>query len=428
MNFDYTLYLVTDRQLMSCDSLTEAVEQAILGGCTMIQLREKELSSLEFYNQAVAVKQVTDKYHIPLIINDRIDIAMAVQATGVHIGQHDLPAAAVRKVIGENMLLGVSASSIAEAIQAQQDGADYLGVGAMFPTGTKTDADSVSMEELQKIRAAVSLPIVVIGGINKGNAGRFKPMGIDGLAVVSAIIAQSDIKAAAAELKDLFCGKEKKMDFNAAIFDLDGTILDSMDVWEHIDIQFLKKRNLPVPENYVTEICARSFEEAAQYTIDLLGLQETVEGIIEEWNNMAVEEYSNHVGLLPHALDYLLRLKEHGIKLAVATGLPEKLYIPCLKNNSILELFDALCSTDEVQRGKEYSDVFELAARKLGVAPEHCIVFDDVLPAIKSAKAARMLAGGIYDKYSADQRTEIERIADIYLLDFRQAPIPHKEV
>lgn len=213
MNFDYTLYLVTDRQLMSCDSLTEAVEQAILGGCTMIQLQEKELSSLEFYNQAVAVKQVTDKYHIPLIINDRIDIAMAVQATGVHIGQHDLPAAAVRKVIGENMLLGVSASSIAEAIQAQQDGADYLGVGAMFPTGTKTDADSVSMEELQKIRAAVSLPIVVIGGINKGNAGRFKPMGIDGLAVVSAIIAQSDIKAAAAELKDLFCGKEKKNGF-----------------------------------------------------------------------------------------------------------------------------------------------------------------------------------------------------------------------
>lgn len=196
----------------------------------------------------------------------------------------------------------------------------------------------------------------------------------------------------------------------------------------YIDIQFLKKRNLPVPENYVTEICARSFEEAAQYTIDLFGLQETVEGIIEEWNNMAVEEYSNHVGLLPYALDYLLCLKEHGIKLAVATGLPEKLYIPCLKNNSILELFGALCSTDEVQRGKEYSDVFELAARKLGVAPEHCIVFDDVLPAIKSAKAARMLAGGIYDKYSADQRTEIERIADIYLLDFRQAPIPHKEV
>lgn len=175
------------------------------------------MSSLEFYNQAVAVKQVTDKYHIPLIINDRIDIAMAVQATGVHIGQHDLPAAAVRKVIGENMLLGVSASSIAEAIQAQQDGADYLGVGAMFPTGTKTDADSVSMEELQKIRAAVSLPIVVIGGINKGNAGRFKPMGIDGLAVVSAIIAQKLKRRQ--EKETLFCELPEIVVENLAVWD-----------------------------------------------------------------------------------------------------------------------------------------------------------------------------------------------------------------
>lgn len=209
MSVDYTLYLVTDRRLMSSKTLVEAVEQAILGGCTMVQLREKELSSLDFYKQALAVKQVTDSYHIPLIINDRIDIAMAVHATGVHIGQSDLPADIARDVIGKNMLLGVSASTVEETIQAQRDGADYIGVGAMFPTGTKTDADFVSMEELQKICAAVSLPIVVIGGINKENAECFKRMKIDGLAVVSAIIAQPDIKAAAAELKRLFCGKEK---------------------------------------------------------------------------------------------------------------------------------------------------------------------------------------------------------------------------
>lgn len=209
MNIDYTLYLVTDRRLMSSETLIEAVEQAILGGCTMIQLREKELSSLDFYKQALAVKQVTDSYNIPFIINDRIDIAMAVHATGVHIGQSDMPAAIVRDVIGKDMLLGVSASTVEEAIQAQRDGADYLGVGAMFPTGTKTNADFVSMEELQRIRATVSLPIVVIGGINKENAKCFNGRQIDGLAVVSAIIAQSDIKAAAAELKGLFCGKEK---------------------------------------------------------------------------------------------------------------------------------------------------------------------------------------------------------------------------
>lgn len=218
------------------------------------------------------------------------------------------------------------------------------------------------------------------------------------------------------------------MEFDAAIFDLDGTLLDSMDVWEQIDILFLQKRNLPVPENYVTEICSKSFEEAAQYTIDLFNLQESVAAIIEEWNDMAVEQYSSHVGLLPYALDYLIRLKEQGIKLAVATGLPEKLYMSCLKKNSIAELFDAFCSTDEVQCGKEFPDVFELAARKLGIVPERCIVFDDVLPAIKSAKKAKMLAGGIYDKYSASQRAEIKQIADIYLLDFREGPIPQKKV
>lgn len=207
MKQDYTLYLVTDRALMSAATLTEAVEQAILGGCTMVQLREKELSSLEFYKQAMEIKQITDQYHVPLIINDRIDIAMVVKADGVHIGQSDIPAAVARKLIGADMLIGVSAASVTEALQAEKDGADYLGVGAMFPTGTKTDADLVSMEELQKIRQAVKLPIVAIGGINKENASLFHSAGIDGLAIVSAIIAQPDIRKAATEIKELFCGE-----------------------------------------------------------------------------------------------------------------------------------------------------------------------------------------------------------------------------
>jgi thiamine-phosphate pyrophosphorylase len=207
MKHDYTLYLVTDRALMSTPTLTEAVEQAILGGCTMVQLREKELSSLEYYRQAMEIKQITDQYHVPLIINDRIDIAMAVKAEGVHIGQSDLPAAVARKLIGADMLLGVSAASVTEALQAEKDGADYLGVGAMFPTGTKTDAAHVSMEELQKIRNMVNLPIVVIGGITKANASIFHSAGIDGMAIVSAIIAQPDIRKAATEIKDLFCGE-----------------------------------------------------------------------------------------------------------------------------------------------------------------------------------------------------------------------------
>ena len=218
------------------------------------------------------------------------------------------------------------------------------------------------------------------------------------------------------------------MEFEAAIFDLDGTLLNSMDIWEQIDITFLKKRHLSVPADYVTEICARSFEEAAQYTIDLFDLSENVGNIIEEWNDMAAYEYAHNVTLLPYALDYLLHLKAHGIKLAVATGLSKELFLPCLENNSILGMFDTLCSTDEVAHGKEFSDVFELAAGRLQVVPQRCIVFDDVLPAIKSAKQANMIVCGVYNKYSAMHRAEIERLADYYIHDFRAAPFPRKGV
>ena len=208
MKFDYSLYIVTDRMRMSTKTLGEAVEQAIIGGCTLVQLREKDISSLDFYMLALEMKKITDRYGIPLIINDRIDIAMATGAGGVHIGQRDIPADIARKVIGKDMLLGVSVGSAVEAIDAVKAGADYLGVGAMFPTGTKPDAGFVSMEELGRIRKAVDIPIVVIGGISRENAMLFRPMGVDGLAVVSAVIAKPDIKKSAADLKSLFLGKE----------------------------------------------------------------------------------------------------------------------------------------------------------------------------------------------------------------------------
>ncbi len=201
---DYSLYLCTDRELMSTDTLEEAVEQAILGGCTIIQLREKTCSSREFYDTACHVKTITKHYGVPLIINDRVDIALAVDADGVHVGQSDLPCNVVRRIIGSDKIVGVSASSLSKAVEAVRQGADYLGVGAMYSTQTKTDTSLVTPDELKAIRAAVTVPIVVIGGINKHTVGDFKCSGIDGLAVVSAVISQPDIRAAAAELLQLY--------------------------------------------------------------------------------------------------------------------------------------------------------------------------------------------------------------------------------
>ena len=210
-DIDYSIYLVTDRELMTAPDLESAVKSALSGGCTIVQLREKCASSLEFYEYAIRIKSITELHGVPLIINDRLDVALAVDAAGVHVGQSDLPAHVARELIGRDKILGVSVSSLREALGAERAGADYLGVGAMFATGTKTDADITSMEELVKIRSKTELPLVVIGGINKNTIPLFKGIGIDGAAVVSAILAQPDIKAAAAEIREaFFCMKESK--------------------------------------------------------------------------------------------------------------------------------------------------------------------------------------------------------------------------
>lgn len=198
---DYTLYLCTDRGLMSCDTVEQSVEEGIKGGCSVIQLREKDCSSREFYELAVRVKKITDSYDVPLIINDRLDIAQAVDCAGVHLGQSDMPCTEARKILGADKIIGISAATLDEAVKAQADGADYIGVGAMYKTNTKTDARAVTKEQLAEIRKAVDIPIVVIGGINLRTLPDFKGMNIDGAAVVSAVVAQPDIEKAAKEMR-----------------------------------------------------------------------------------------------------------------------------------------------------------------------------------------------------------------------------------
>jgi len=198
---DYSIYLVTDRSVLGGRDLYKVIEEAILGGATLVQLREKDISSLEFYNIALRVKKVTDKYNIPLIINDRIDVALAVDAAGVHVGQTDFPCIVTRKLIGENKILGISASTLTEALKAQDEGADYIGVGAMFPTETKLDAALVNMDTLKNIKRVIGIPVVAIGGINENNFIKLYDAGIDGVAVISAILGKSDIKAATEKFK-----------------------------------------------------------------------------------------------------------------------------------------------------------------------------------------------------------------------------------
>ena len=203
-DIDYSVYLVTDRRNKTDEEFLNIIEEAIKGGTTIVQLREKTASTKEFYDLALKVKEITSRYDVPLLINDRIDIALAVDSEGVHIGQDDMPAGIAREIIGEDKILGVSASTVEEAKKAEIDSADYIGSGAVFPTATKDDADSVSEEELKEIVDSIDIPVVAIGGITIENAHTLKASGIAGFSVVSAIMSAEDPKEASGKLKEIY--------------------------------------------------------------------------------------------------------------------------------------------------------------------------------------------------------------------------------
>ena len=200
---DMLLYLVTDRTWLKDETLPEVVESIIKNNATFIQLREKNLDYESFKKLAIELKNITDKYQIPFVINDNIEIAMKIDADGVHVGQEDLIASKARKILGKDKILGVSVSNVEEAIEAEKAGADYLGAGSIFSTNTKLDAINVEMEEIKKITKAVNIPVVGIGGINEGNIHLLKNTGLDGIAVISAILAQKDIEKATRNLYKL---------------------------------------------------------------------------------------------------------------------------------------------------------------------------------------------------------------------------------
>lgn len=201
---DYSLYLVTNRDVMEGSDLYKAVEDALQGGVTLLQLREKNLSTRKFYNTALKMKQLTLKYNIPLIINDRLDIMLAVDAEGLHIGEKDLPLKTARKISGKDKIIGCSVSNIEEARQAEIMGADYLGM-TVYSTNTKKNADEpVGTEMLGSIKKIINIPIVAIGGINEMNANEVKKSGVDGIAVVSAILGEKDKFGISRRLREIW--------------------------------------------------------------------------------------------------------------------------------------------------------------------------------------------------------------------------------
>jgi len=199
-DFVLTLYLVTDSTGHDLSSFLQTIEEACRGGVTLVQLREKSSGGREYLERAIAVKEITDRYHIPLMIDDRIDVAIACGAAGVHVGQSDLPVSCARALLGPDKIVGATAKTPAQALEAFEQGADYLGVGAIFPTTTKVATMLTPVTTLTEIRRAVPLPIVAIGGLNRDNMDVLKESPADGIAVVSAIMQSKTPRETAGKL------------------------------------------------------------------------------------------------------------------------------------------------------------------------------------------------------------------------------------
>ena len=196
------LYAVTDRHWLEGRKLIDVVKESLDGGVTFVQLREKQLDEEHFLQEAKDLKELCSEYHVPFVINDNVELAIEMDADGVHVGQSDMEAGKVREKLGPDKIIGVSCKNVEQALLAKKNGADYLGVGAMYPTGTKKDATAVTPEALSAVCQAVDIPVVAIGGINKDRLEPLKGTGVDGVAVVSAIFAAEDIEKATRELKE----------------------------------------------------------------------------------------------------------------------------------------------------------------------------------------------------------------------------------
>ena len=204
MNIDYSLYLVTDQFDFSREEFLHIIEESIIGGVNVVQLREKKSSTLDFYELACDVKEITDKYDVPLIINDRIDVALAVNSAGVHLGQDDMPCKVARRIVRDDMIIGISAENYSDAMQGELDGADYLGIGAIRKTPTKAECSVISHEDLLKVNENITIDRVAIGGIKEDNTEHvISDYGFDGVAIVSAIMLADNPREKAREFREI---------------------------------------------------------------------------------------------------------------------------------------------------------------------------------------------------------------------------------
>jgi len=402
------LYAVTD----DSPGLADRVRLALEGGATCIQHRAKCASFEEAKADALAIQSLCRAADVPFIVNDSLEFALAIGADGLHVGQEDVPAREARRALGPDAILGVSAATVSDAIRAEQDGADYIGTGAMFPTPTKPEAACVSMTALRAICGAVNIPVVAIGGIHAGNVPGFAHSGIAGVAVVSAIFGAQDVKSAALKLRELVEHTDFTLpDETGMILDFDGTVLDSMRVWMGLASDFLRMNGAEPRPDLDEQLanCADLISGAAllqkQYGLPI-GPDEALNGLL----NILNERYLA-CSLMSGAEEFLREAARRGIRLLVGTASDRKAVEAVLKKHDLFSLFCGILTTGETGLDKRDPAFYHLALERLGTRPDKTWLFDDAPFCLEAARSCGIRTAGLPGEFfSASDFSGADRV------------------
>ena len=408
------IYAVTDRYWLNGRELKDDVEKAILGGATMIQLREKDLDFNSFVAEALKIKEVCKKYDVPFIINDSLDVFLAVDADGIHVGQNDMRADLVRENIGKNKILGVSAETVEEAILAEKMGADYLGVGTIFNTSTKLDAITVSMETLTNICANVNIPVVAIGGITKDNIKELNNTMIDGISVVSAIFAKADIVKATKELNDEFDKITfNPSNYNSFIIDYDGTLLDSLSMWADIASRYVISKGITPEADLDLIVKLQTNDETAEYLQQKYFNNLTVEEVSKDVDSFIEKEYLKF-DLIPGAYKFVNDLSKYG-KLYLFTATSKGLIDKSLKKNNIYDLFSDIYTSTNFNYTKVDGSGYKKIIDINNLDINKTIIVEDTIHAIIGAKSKGLNVLSIKTNNNIKSFNELKNNSDFYL-------------
>ena len=393
------LYAITD----DGPNLIERVRLALEGGATCIQHRAKGASFEAARADSLSIQALCREFGVPFIVNDSLELALAIGADGLHVGQSDTAAREARRALGPDAILGVSAASVAEAIRAERDGADYLGVGAVFPTSTKLDATCVTHTALRAICGAVDIPAVAIGGIHADNLLQLEHSGIAGVSVVSAVFGAPDVKAAARELRSLADRADFTLpDETGMILDFDGTVLDSMQVWVGLASDFLRA-NCAEPRPDMEEQlanCADLTSGAAwlqkEYGLKLTP-EETLHGLLDLLNTRYLA-----CKLKPGAEEFLREAGRRGFRLVIGTASDRRAVENILAKYGLLDLFLDIVTTGETGLDKKEPAFYWTALERLGTRRCSTWLFDDAPFCLEAARSCGLRTAGVPDAFFSE--------------------------